>query len=99
MSMKGGSKKASAVYMVLLTDMILYCKEWKVNEKLRCERVLPVSKCTVTKLLFKQGLFNLRCQNVSYILYSPTTSEEGNEWFNAIKTTIEEVSYELWLLF
>ncbi|KAI5729958.1 hypothetical protein M8J76_008396 [Diaphorina citri] len=90
MSMKGGSKKASAVYIVLLTDMILYCKEWKVNEKLRCERVLPVSKCTVTKLLFKQGLFNLRCQNVSYILYSPTTSEEGNEWFNAIKTTIEE---------
>lgn len=90
MSMKGGNKKASAVYIVLLTDMILYCKEWKVGERLRCERVLPISQCTVTKLMFKQGLFNLRCQAVSYILYSPTTSEEGNAWFNAIKTTIEE---------
>uniref|UniRef100_A0A8D8QLK9 FYVE, RhoGEF and PH domain-containing protein 3 n=1 Tax=Cacopsylla melanoneura TaxID=428564 RepID=A0A8D8QLK9_9HEMI len=90
MSMKGGNKKASAVYIVLLSDMILYCKEWKVSEKLRCERVLPVSKCTVNKLMFKQGLFNLRCQSVSYILYSPTTSEEGNEWYNAIKKAIEE---------
>ncbi|KAL1456327.1 hypothetical protein WDU94_001066 [Cyamophila willieti] len=90
MSMKGGNKKASAVYMVLLSDMILYCKEWKVSEKLRCERVLPISKCSVNKLMFKQGLFNLRCQSVSYILYSPTTSEEGNEWYNAIKRTIEE---------
>lgn len=80
-------------YMVLLSDMILYCKDWS-GYTLKCLRVLPIDKCTINAIGFKRGVFSLQCQSFSVVLCSLENPLITHEWVETIQSTIDQVYTE-----
>lgn len=76
-------------YIVLLNDMILYCKDW-TGSSLKCLRVLPVDKCVINAIGFKRGVFSLQCQSFSVILSSKDNQELTHDWVEAIQNAIDQ---------
>lgn len=79
-------------YIVLLNDMILYCKDW-TGSTLKCLRVLPIDKCVINAIGFKRGVFSLQCQSFSVILSSKDDQELTHDWVEAIQNAIDQVRF------
>ncbi|XP_065210259.1 rac guanine nucleotide exchange factor JJ-like [Planococcus citri] len=87
--MKVVKSELSARYIVLLNDMILYCKDWN-GSSLKCLRVLPISKCVINAIGFKKGVFSVQCQSFSVVLCSVDDPQVAHEWVEAIQNVIDQ---------
>lgn len=81
---------ASPRYIVLLNDMILYCKNW-TGSSLKCLRVLPVDKCAINAIGFQKGVFSLQCQSFSVVLCALEDPNVAHEWVESIQYAIDQV--------
>lgn len=81
---------ASPRYIVLLNDMILYCKNW-TGSSLKCLRVLPVDKCAINAIGFQKGVFSLQCQSFSIVLCALEDPNVAHDWVEAIQNAIDQV--------
>uniref|UniRef100_A0A023F0M9 Putative rho/rac guanine nucleotide exchange factor/faciogenital dysplasia protein 3 n=1 Tax=Triatoma infestans TaxID=30076 RepID=A0A023F0M9_TRIIF len=83
------SNKPCPRYVVLLSDILMYCKMTGVplgdQNSLRCSCVLPLRRCTV-----QQGnrIFSVTCQTLTIVLYSDQESCTTESWFEAINSAI-----------
>ncbi|VVC36641.1 Guanine-nucleotide dissociation stimulator, CDC24, conserved site,Pleckstrin homology domain,Dbl [Cinara cedri] len=76
-------------YLILLSDMILYCKEWADPEKLVCLRVLPLNKCEAKSVMYKRGLFSISCQSVEFVFYTMDAPHSTCSWVEMLQQTID----------
>lgn len=86
------NNKACPRYVVLLSDLLMYCKMTGVplgdQNSLRCSCVLPLRRCTI-----QQGnrIFSITCQTLTVVLYSDQESCTTEAWFEAINKAIMQV--------
>lgn len=78
-------------YLILLSDMILYCKEWVDPEKLVCLRVLPLNKCEAKSVMYKRGLFSINCQSVEFVFYTMDAPHATCSWVEMLQQSIDKV--------
>lgn len=77
-------------YLILLSDMILYCKEWVDPEKLVCLRVLPLNKCEAKSVMYKRGLFSINCQSVEFVFYTMDAPHATCSWVEMLQQSIDK---------
>ncbi|XP_025422248.1 rac guanine nucleotide exchange factor JJ-like [Sipha flava] len=77
-------------YLILLSDMILYCKEWVDPEKLVCLRVLPLNKCEAKSIMYKRGLFSISCQSVEFVFYTMDAPHATCSWVEMLQLAIDK---------
>lgn len=76
-------------YVILLSDMILYCKEWVDPEKLVCLRVLPLNKCEAKSIMYKRGMFSITCQSVEFVFYTMDAPHATCSWVEMLQQAID----------
>lgn len=79
-------------YLILLSDMVLYCKEWVDPDKLICLRVLPLNKCEAKSIMYKRGLFSISCQSVEFVFYTMDAPHATCSWVEMLQQAIDNVS-------
>lgn len=79
-------------YLILLSDMVLYCKEWVDPEKLVCLRVLPLNKCEAKSVMYKRGLFSITCQSIELVFYTMDAPHATCSWVEMLQQAINTVS-------
>lgn len=79
-------------YFVLMSDILMYCKQLNSNAKLpnslQCCCILPINKCKIERML-KSTSFKLTCQQETFVLYSES-STVTESWIQALKNSIIE---------
>lgn len=79
-------------YLILLSDMILYCKEWVDPDKLSCLRVLPLNNCVAKSIMYKRGLFSINCQSIELVFYTMDAPHSTCSWVEMLQQAIDNVS-------
>lgn len=78
-------------YVVLMNDIIIYCKikgyNYKQPNSLLCSTILPLSKCKITEITSK-GCFKIVCQEEEFIFYDDRVCDT-EDWVEKLKSTLD----------
>lgn len=79
-------------YLIVLSDIILYCKLVKSKpsdpNSLQCRCILPLHKCRITEVSSK-GVFTITCQNENLILYCEPATDVA-EWISVLQDAVKK---------
>lgn len=84
-------KASLSRYLILLNDLALYCNDWKEPDALKCLKVLPLDKCSVSVAHHNREIFSLHYQSLTLTL-SCRDADMSIEWINIFEKTINQVS-------
>lgn len=94
MKMNESGGHGCARYLIVLSDIILYCKMTKAKStdlnSLQCRCILPLHKCRITEIASK-GIFTITCQNENLILYcEPSSASVVQEWIQVLQDAVKK---------
>lgn len=87
-------KASLSRYLILLNDLALYCNDWKEPDALKCLKVLPLDKCSVSVAHHNREIFSLHYQSLTLTL-SCRDADMSIEWINIFEKTINQYIEDL----